>query len=194
MAAPSEAKIAVGAPKIGGAIFRAPLGTALPTDVSTALNAAFVNQGYVSSDGFTRTIDKAYAAVTAWGGDEVAKNRTEHSVGAKFTLLQTLDSDVLKTVFGDDAVTVTAATPTTGELIAVAYDGAEQAKSEWVVELAYNGRLRRIVFPNAQLTTESFEQTFTDEDVAGFPVELTIYKDGSGKYFYDYTDDGVTSA
>lgn len=194
MAAPSESKIAVGAPKIGGSIFRAPIGSTLPTDVSGALDAALINQGYVSSDGFTRTIDKAYSAVTAWGGDEVAKNRTEHSVSAKFMLLQTLDADVLKTVFGDAAVTVTAATLTEGERITVAYDGAEQAKSAWVVELAYLGRLRRIVFPNAQLTTESFEQTFTDEDVAGFPVELTIYKDGSGKYFYDYTDDGVTTA
>lgn len=193
MAAPTEAKIAVGAPAIGGAIFRAPLGTAVPTDVDDTLNAAFVNQGYVSSDGFTRTIDKAYSAVNAWGGDEVAKNRTEHSVSAAFALLQTLDSDVLETVFGSDAVTVTAATATEGERIAVAYEGEEQAKSAWVVDLAYNGRLRRIVFPNAQLTTESFEQTFTDEDVAAFPVELTIYKDDSGVYFYDYTDDGVTS-
>lgn len=191
MAAPTEAKIAVGAPKIGGAIFRAPLGTAVPTDEAATLNAAFVNQGYVSSDGFTRAIEKAYAAINAWGGDEVAKNRTEHSVSASFTLLQTLDSDVLESVWGEDSVTVTAATVSSGEKIAVAYDGSELPKSAWVVDLAYNGRLRRIVFPNAQVTTESFEQTFTDEDVAGFPVELTIYKDSNGHYFYDYTNDGV---
>ena len=35
-------------PKIGGAIYMAPTGTELPTDAETALNAAFVNLGFVS--------------------------------------------------------------------------------------------------------------------------------------------------
>lgn len=194
MAAPTESKVAVGAPKIGGAIFRAPVGTALPTDESTALDAAFINQGYVSSDGFTRAINKAYATINAWGGDEVAKSRTELSVSAEFALIQTLDADVIESVFGTDAVTVTPADISSGEKIAVAYAGAELPKSLWVVELAYNGRARRIVFPNSQVTTEDFSQEFTDEDVAAFPVELTSYRDGSGNFFYDYSNDGVTTA
>jgi len=193
MAAPTEKKVVVGAPAVGGAIFRAPLGSTLPTTVATALDAAFIAQGHVSPDGFTRVIDKAYAAMNAWGGTEVAKNRTELSVSASFGLIQTIDSDVLETVFGADAVTVTAATVSSGELITVAYAGTELDESAWVVNMAYKGRKRRIVFPNAQLTTESFEQTFTDEDLAAFPVELTIYPDASGKYFYEYTDDGVFS-
>jgi hypothetical protein len=191
MAAPTEKKVVVGAPAVGGAIFRAPLGTALPTSETAALNAAFVSQGHVSTDGFTRTIEKAYAAQMAWGGQEVGKNRTELAVSAGFALLQTIDADVLETVFGEDAVTVTAATVSAGEKIAIAYAGEELPESAWVIDMAYKGRKRRIVFPNAQMTTESVEQTFTDEDMAPFPVELTIYPDSSGKYFYEYTDDGV---
>ena len=33
--------VTVGKPKVGGAVFRAPLGTELPTDATTALNEAF---------------------------------------------------------------------------------------------------------------------------------------------------------
>jgi len=194
MAAPTEAKVTVGAPAIGGAIFRAPLGSTLPTAVASALDAAFIAQGHVSTDGFTRAIEKSYAAINAWGGDEVAKNRTEHSVKVNFALIQSLDKDVLTTVFGSDAVTVTPATVSSGELIAVAYAGEEMPESAWVVNMAYKGRKRRIVFPKAQMTTESFEQTFSDEDVVPIPVELTIYADENGNFFYEYTDDGVFAA
>lgn len=190
MAAPTESKVVVGAPAVGGAIFRGPLGTALPTDASGTRDEGFIPQGHVSSEGFTRAIQKAYTAINAWGGSEVAKSRTEHSVSAAFTLIQTIDADVLRTVFGEDAVTVTAATSSEGEQIAIAYAGEELPESAWVVDMAYKGRKRRIVFPKAQLTTEAFEQTFTDEDVAGFNVELTVYPDDSGHYFYEYTSDG----
>jgi len=193
MAAPTEAKVTVGAPAVGGAIFRAPIGSTVPTNESTALDAAFIAQGHVSTDGFTRAMEKSYATIAAWGGDEVAKNRTELKVSASFSLIQSLDKDVLETVFGADAVTVTAATVSSGEKIAVAYAGEELPESAWVVNMAYKGRVRRVVFPKAQMTTESFEQTFSDEDVVPMPVELTIYRDDSGNFFYDYTDDGVFS-
>ena len=41
-------KVTAAKPKTGGAVFCAPLGTALPTDATTKLNEAFKNLGYAS--------------------------------------------------------------------------------------------------------------------------------------------------
>ena len=38
----NASNVAAGKPKIGGAVYRAPSGTAVPTDATTALTAAFV--------------------------------------------------------------------------------------------------------------------------------------------------------
>ncbi len=94
----SKANVIAGKPKVGGAVFRAPLGTALPTDATTPLPEAFVELGYVSSDGWTRLINKSYEAIAAWGGDEVSKSRAEHSVGFSLSLIENLndlDADII---------------------------------------------------------------------------------------------------
>ena len=47
--------VSAGKPKIGGAVFVAPIGTELPEDVTTQLNEAFKGLGYCSDDGITNT-------------------------------------------------------------------------------------------------------------------------------------------
>ncbi len=187
--------VMAGKPKVGGAIFRAPLGTALPTDATTKLGAEFKELGYISSDGVTRSINKGYETVNAWGGDEVMKSRSEHSVAFSFTLIESLNEESQKAKWGEAQVSATEATSGHGKQLTVAYDGADTPPAVWVIDMEDQGKLHRIVFPNALDTTEGFEQTFSDEDVVGLPFEMTAFKDAkSGKFFFDYTDDGAKSA
>ena len=45
--------VTVGKPAIDGAIYRAPLGTTVPTSIDADLDEAFASLGYVSEDGVT---------------------------------------------------------------------------------------------------------------------------------------------
>ena len=49
----NTANVAAGKPRVNGAIFVAPVGSTLPTDASTVLDAAFINLGFISDDGVT---------------------------------------------------------------------------------------------------------------------------------------------
>lgn len=187
-------KVVAGKPKPNGAIFRAPLGTALPASEVVALNAAFLEQGYAHEDGLERAISKAYETIRAWGGDEVKRTRTEIGVTLTFTLIEAANGAVATTIWGASAVTVTPATGSAGTKIAVAYAGEELPESAWVFDLKDGNHVRRIVIPRGQVTTEDFTQTFADAEVIAYPVTLTLFKDASGNFFYEYADDGVTTA
>ena len=190
-----KSKVIAGKPKVGGAVFRAPLGTAIPTDARTPLPAEFKQLGYVSSDGWGRQITKAYNTVNAWGGDEVNKSRTEHGVGFTTTLIEDLNADAQTAKWGTAAVTQTAANATHGNLITVTYEGEDTEPAVWVFDMSDEGKLHRTVFPHAQDTTESFEQTFSDAEAIGLPFEMTAYKDATvGAFFVDYMDDGKLTA
>lgn len=187
---PAVANVLQGKPLTTGGILRAPLGTALPTDASTAPAAAFIGLGYVGDAGLTEAIGRTTNKIFAWGGDTVKVVQTEFSVTYTFTFLESLNDNVLKAVYGDSNVTTTAATATTGTLRSVKLNGNTLEHAAWVFEMKDGTSRIRVAVANGQIT-DIGDVTYDDGSVIGYPVTLEAFKDASGNQAYKYLDDGV---
>lgn len=159
-------------PKVGGAIWSAPLGTALPTDAKTALNAAFKCLGFLSEDGLTNEDIRESDEIQAWGGDIVATPQTSKSDKFKYKMIEALNIDVLKEVYGPSNVTGTLETG-----IKVVSTSEELPSHALVFEIALkDGILKRIVVPNGKVS-EVGEIPYVDNDVTGYDTTLQAFPD-----------------
>lgn len=87
-------------PKVGGAVWTAPLGTKLPTDALEDLGADFKSLGYISEDGLTNENTPESENIKAWGGDTVANVQTDKEDSFTYTLIEAMNENVLKQVYG----------------------------------------------------------------------------------------------
>jgi hypothetical protein len=161
-------KVSVGKPKVGGAIYRAPAATALPTDAKTALADTYKCLGYVSDDGLKNENKPDTDNIKAWGGDTVANLQKEKNDSFTFTLIESTNADVLKAVYGDSNVT---GALETGITVSATSDEADSCV--WVFDMIMTGGvLKRVVVPNAKVS-DLGEITYKDDEAIGYEITLT---------------------
>lgn len=173
--------VTTGKPKKGGAIFRAPLGTELPKDARADLDEAFRSLGYCSDDGLVNSNSPENDSVKAWGGDTVLETQKEKPDTFQFTLIEALNVDVMRTVYGDKNVE--------GDLengITIKANSDDQEYCAWVIDMILKGGiLKRVTIPSAKVT-EVGDITYSDGDAVGYDTTISAVPDADGQTHYEY--------
>lgn len=162
-------------PQTAGAISYAPLGTKVPTNAVDELDTKFVKLGYISEDGMTKSYDFDSDTEKAWGGDVINNIFNGKTSTFEFKLVELLNSEVNKAVFGGKNVT--------GDLengLVVKDTNTEPESFAWVVDMiGKNGVLVRIVIPSASIT-DMDDTTYATSESAGYDITITPQANAEG--------------
>lgn len=182
--------VTAGKPAISGAIYRAPLtdDVVIPTDAVSDLSDDFKALGYVSDDGLTNSNSPNSEKIKAWGGDTVLVVQSEKEDTFKLKLIEVMNVDVLKTVYGGDNVTGSVAAGMT-----VSANADEPEEGVWVVDMILrNDVLKRIVIPDGKVS-EVGDIEYVDDDAVGYELTVEALPDADGNTHYEYFQGGDVS-
>lgn len=174
--------VTTGKPNNAGAVFMAPVGTAIPTDAVTALANTYIDLGFVSEDGVTEGVSISTTNIKEWGGGIVLVTQDEKTATLKFKLIEYLNVNVQKFVNGDD--NVEGASLSSG--IHIKVNDKEAGERVIVInQIMRNDTPFRLVIPRAKIT-EVGEVTYKSNEAVAYDVTVTAIKDANGDYEHKY--------
>lgn len=185
----------VGTPPIdGGVFFRAPQGSTLPTDSTTALDAAFQDHGAVGENGVTVAQTRDNTDIKMYGGKTFVTVQTNYDEQVTITLLEDDNEAVLKTAFGDANVEITAATTTAGTKKVIYHTADPLPISSFVIDSISGKKTKRYVIENGQVVNVA-EIVDVHNNVTSRTLTIKTYSPTSvalkGGNVVEYRDDGV---
>lgn len=180
---PYTTEVTAGKPKVGGHVYRAPIGTTLPTTaISTLDTTKFVDMGYISEDGVTNSNSPEMETVKAWGGTPVLIVQTSREDTFQLKFISAMNLEVQKMVYG--ATNVSGSALSTG--ISVSVNSKELEDYVYVIEMIATGNIaHRVVIPCAKPTSIG-DIAYTDNEPVGYDVTLGCTADSSGNTQYNY--------
>lgn len=187
MGANTGARVASSKPKTGGGMYYAPLGTALPTDASTALPVAFKALGPISEDGVQPSRDTNIEKIKEWDGTTLASLLTDESRSFEIKLYGVHDTDVNAYLFGADAV-VTAPAAGVGTKIAISDKGGKPANAVLVFDMKHGAKLHRAIVPVADAVITG-EEPWAATGLKAYTLTVEALKNASGVRVIEYFQD-----
>lgn len=179
--------VGVGKPKVGGAVYIAPLGSTAPTDATADLDEAFKLLGYISEDGVTISEERDSESISAWGGDTVRTTQTSYTETFAFTPIE-VNPVVAESEYGSDNVSVESGKMT------ITHNSKEIPAVMIVIETVPNSdTVDRFFVPNAKLT-EKGDQTLNDSDPMGRECTYTAMPDAQGNTAYEFITNATFTA
>ena len=176
----NAANVTTGARRFDGGIYIAPLGTAVPTDASTDLGAAFKNLGYVSEDGVTNSLSVTSQDIKEWGGDTVMTVKTGQNDTFKLKYIESMNLEVLKSIYGAENVTEA------NGAVTVTVDADDAGAAVYVSDMAQNGgRRKRIVIPRGTVSALG-DIVYKNDTPVGYDVTISAGLDTNGNTHYEY--------
>lgn len=167
---------------VTGGVYYAPIGTALPTTPIAALNAAFLEVGYLGEDGITQSVGDATTEIKAWQNADVVRTiQTDHKATWKLSMEET-NANSLAAYYGGNYVAG----------IGQIKSGVLPRKS-WVFHIIDGTSLIRLVVPTGQIT-ERGDIVYVNGGAIMYPITVEGYPDASGVKAYVYYQTATVSA
>jgi hypothetical protein len=158
-----------------GQAYVAPSGTALPTNATGALNAAFVGLGYITEDGATVTVSPDIAEFMAWQSrSPVRREKTSVSVQIAFALMQ-WDEDSVPLAFGGGSVSGTAG----NYRYDLPRDDSALDERALILDAVDGATHYRWVFPRGNVT-EAVEAQYQRANPASLPITFSALAGAGG--------------
>ena len=163
-----------------GAVYFAATGTTLPTNPTTALDAALLagELGYISEDGITKSIGTETTDIKAWqNGDVIDTIQTSHLVTVQFAMLET-NANTLEAYYGDYTDNGTYST--------IRVRGDQQSRGVWVIQVVDGSDYFRVVIPDGKRTAND-DVVYQNGVPIQYGVTITCFPDTSSNKAYIYS-------
>ncbi|GAA1882000.1 hypothetical protein [Williamsia serinedens] len=178
----------------GGVVFAGPTGVlALPTSAApSALTNAWkaLDLGTLAEDGLSIMYKRSSKDVKDFDGADYVSPQDDFSDGFKATFLDVDNLNLVKSVYGTDNVTVTAANGSHGEQMTI-FHAPDQLPFQQAVVAVKSGAKRKLYVAEICRVTEIAEIKDVYNDATKYEVTWKVFRGSDGKFLKEYRDNGV---